>query len=142
MSAPQLFRHTHRVAYHECTVGNHVYYGRYLDLLEEARGEFFRANGIPFLALQNRGMIFPVVECHLRYKSAARYDDALVIEVWLTEVKRVRLNFAYRVLGPHDTLVLDATTHHVCTNLEDKPMRLPEDVVSALSPYLIASAAS
>ena len=30
------FQHQHRVSYADCTLGNHVYYGRYLDLLEEA----------------------------------------------------------------------------------------------------------
>jgi hypothetical protein len=33
----QTFRHTHRVTYAECTVGNHIYYARYLDLLEAAK---------------------------------------------------------------------------------------------------------
>ena len=32
-----VFLHRHRVTYAECTVGNHVYYSRYLDLLESAR---------------------------------------------------------------------------------------------------------
>jgi acyl-CoA thioester hydrolase len=141
VSKSQVFRLTHRVAYHECTVGNHVYYGRYLDLLEEARGEFFRACGLTFLELQDHGVIFPVIECHLRYKAAARYDDNLVIEVWLTELKRVRINFAYRVVGPQGELVLEASSHHVCTTLEDKPARLPDGLVVALSPYLIAAAA-
>jgi len=29
-----MFVHTHRVTYAECTVGNHIYHARYLDLLE------------------------------------------------------------------------------------------------------------
>ena len=40
-----MFRHTHRVTYAECTVGDHVYHSRYLDLLEAARGEFMRSLG-------------------------------------------------------------------------------------------------
>ena len=36
------FRHHHRVTYAECTIGDHVYHSRYLDLLEAARGEFMR----------------------------------------------------------------------------------------------------
>ena len=30
------FRYVHRVTYAECTVGNHIYHSRYLDLLEAA----------------------------------------------------------------------------------------------------------
>ena len=62
------FCHQHRVTYSECTLGNHVYYARYLDWLEEARGEFFRELGTSFAALQQQEIIFPVVECHLRYR--------------------------------------------------------------------------
>jgi acyl-CoA thioester hydrolase len=65
------YRHTHRVTYAECTVGNHVYYARYLDLLETARGEFFRHLSTPLLELQNQDLIFPVIECRLRYKAPA-----------------------------------------------------------------------
>ena len=39
------FRYPHRVTYAECTVGDHIYHSRYLDLLEAARGEFMRSLG-------------------------------------------------------------------------------------------------
>src|ERR1041385_2515001 len=124
------FRHTHRVTYAECTLGNHVYYARYLDLLEAARGEFFRHLGEPLLQWQEREVIFPVVECRLRYRAPARYDDVLTIEVWLTALDRVRLNFGYRVTKDGATVILDAETFHVCTGLNEKPKRLPEDLAA------------
>ena len=42
-----VFRYIRRVTYAECTLGNHIYHARYLDLLEAARGEFFRQLGLP-----------------------------------------------------------------------------------------------
>src|SRR6266850_2613668 len=108
----QIFRHQHRVTYSECTLGNHVYYARYLDLLEEARGEFFRHLGAPFLCWQQEDTIFPVVECRLRYKSPARYDDLLTVEIWLTTLERVRLDFAYRILNQSQAEILEASTFH------------------------------
>src|SRR3954462_12913758 len=86
----QIFRYIYRVVYADCTVGNHIYYSRYLDILEAARGEFFRELNVPLLKLQAQDTIFPVVECHLRYKSPARYDDALTIELWTTLVQGTR----------------------------------------------------
>ena len=44
----KIYSHLHRVTYGDCTQGNHVYYGRYPYLLEEARGEFFRYLGTTF----------------------------------------------------------------------------------------------
>jgi acyl-CoA thioester hydrolase len=130
------FRYSHRVTYAECTVGNHIYYARYLDLLEAARGAFFRELGASFLHWQERDIIFPVVECHLRYKTPARYDDVLTIEVWLAAIARVRLNFSYRITNQASALILEAETFHVCAGLDEKPKRLPEALADRLRPCL------
>ena len=132
----ELFRCFHRVTYAECTVGDHIYHSRYLDLLEAARGEFMRALGTPVLELQNADCIFPVIEARLRYKFPARYDDRLTIEVWPALVERVRLNFGHRVTNQHGKLVLEAETFHACTGIDEKPKRMPEELVEKLKPYL------
>ena len=132
------FRYPHRVTYAECTVGNHIYYARYLDLLEAARGAFLRELGAGVLHWQERDVIFPVVECHLRYKAPARYDDVLAVEVWPAAVERVRLNFAYRITNQASALILEAETFHVCAGLNEKPKRLPAELADRLRPYLRA----
>ncbi|MCX8092444.1 MAG: acyl-CoA thioesterase [Verrucomicrobiae bacterium] len=121
-----VFRYWHRVTYAECTMGNHVYYGRYLELLEAARGAFFRELGTSFRQWQEQGVIFPVVECHLRYHAPARYDDELSIAVWPGEVGRVRLRLEYRVENGAGALLVEGWTLHACAGLDEKPRRLPE----------------
>jgi acyl-CoA thioester hydrolase len=132
----EIFRCTHRVSYSECTVGNHIYHARYLDLLEAARGEFLRSLGPTVLELQEQDSIFPVIEARLRYKFPARYDDLLTLEVWVTLVERVRLNFAHRITNQNGKLVLEAETYHACTTRDDKPKRLPPGLTEKLTPYL------
>jgi acyl-CoA thioester hydrolase len=133
------FRYPHRVTYAECTVGDHIYHSRYLDLLEAARGEFMRSLGRPVLELQNADCIFPVIEARLCYKTPARYDDLLTIEVWVTAIEKVRLNFGHRVLNQDGKLILEAETFHVCTSREEKPKRLLEELVGKLKPFLNAA---
>src|SRR5580693_6343101 len=133
------FRYRHRVTYAECTVGDHVYHSRYLDLLEAARGEFMRSLGRPVLELQDADYIFPVIEVRLSYKFPARYDDLLTIEVWLTEIGKVRLNFGHRILNQDGKLILEAETFHACTNREEKPKRLPGTMTEKLQPYVDSS---
>jgi acyl-CoA thioester hydrolase len=130
------FSHSHRVTYAECTVGNHIYYSRYLDFLEAARGEFFRHLGASFLQWQENQIVFPVIECRLRYKAPARYDDLLAIEVWLMTAERIRLNFAYRITDQRQNLILEADTFHVCAGTDEKARRLPDSLVQLLQPYL------
>lgn len=132
----RMFLHTHRVSYAECTVGNHIYHSRYLDLLEAARGEFLRSLGATVLELQERDCIFPVVEAKLRYKSPARYDDLLTIVVWPILAEKVRVNFGHRIVNQADKLILEAETFHVCTGRDEKPKRLPEELVEKLKPLV------
>src|SRR4051812_24533736 len=131
-----VFRHKHRVTYAECTLGNHIYYARYLDLLEEARGEFFRHIGEPLLKWQQADTLFPVIECRIRYKAAARYDDVLTIELAVGALERVRLEFSSRVLNEKGDEIVVASTVHACTSAGDKLKRLPEELSQKLRPYV------
>jgi acyl-CoA thioester hydrolase len=130
------FQYTHRVVYSECTIGNHIYYSRYLDILEAARGEFFRHIGSPLRQLQETGCIFPVIGVEASYKSPARYDDVLTVEVWITELGGVRLTFGFRILSANTTLHVEGHTRHVCAGIDEKPKRLPKDLAERLQPYL------
>lgn len=134
--AENCFTWKHRVTYADCTVGNHIYYSRYLDLMESARGEFFRQLGRTFLQFQEHDAILPVLEARLRYKFPARYDDVLSIEVWPTDMGRVRLNFGHRILNQDSKLVLECETFHACTRIDGKPRPLPEELAALLKPYL------
>lgn len=133
----QSYIHHHRVTYGECTVGNHVYYARYLDILEAARGEFFRFLGHPLLMWQERDTIFPVIECHFRYKAPARYDDVLSVEMKVASIDRVRVGFSYLVRDRETGRELvRATTSHVCTSTQEKPKRIPDALANALKPFV------
>jgi acyl-CoA thioester hydrolase len=131
-----VFQHQHRVVYAECTVGNHVYYARYLDMLEEARGELFRQAGWPLLALQEGGTAFPVIGVEIAYKGPARYDDLLTIQLWLADLRGIRLNCGFRILHASGATLAEGETRHVCAGLDEKPKRLPKGLGETLAPFL------
>ena len=127
----EIFKHLHRVSYSECTLGNHVYYARYLDILEEARGEFFRHIGEPLHKWQDQDLLFPVTEVQLKYKGAARYDDLIEIRVIPIQITRIRLQFRYEIYR-EATLLVEGTISHVCTGLDEKPKRMPAEFCETL----------
>lgn len=133
MSTTHIFEHHLRVAACDCTVGNHVYYSRYLDWLEAARNEFMRAIGHPFPALMESGVLLPALDAHLQYRGAARFDDRIVIRLWIAEVSRIKIAFAADIVSA-DTgkTLVSATTVHVCTDRADKPHRLPPALLQSL----------
>ena len=124
-----------RVSYAHCTLGNHVYYARYLDLLEIARGEFFRQIGFSCLSLQGQNTVFQVTECSLKYLHPARYDDELEIRISLSEVRKIRLRFNYEIFRGSD-LLLTGWTYMVCAGTDGKPKRIPEELLKAFEPFV------
>jgi acyl-CoA thioester hydrolase len=130
-----MFKYQMRVPYNDITLGNHVYYARYLDWLEVARGEAFREIGKSFIEYQKKDLMFPVIEVLLKYHRAARYDDEVEIRSWLAEVGKVQFIWEYEIARGGDILV-DARTLHICATLEEKPTRVPADLVDALKKHV------
>ena len=138
--AGEVFRHRERVIYAHCTIGNHVYHSRYLDMLEEARGEFMRAIGFPLQKLQDDGYFYPVLEARIRYLAMARYDDELIIEVWIRTLTRVRLTICHRILLATGKVILEAETDHVALGMDEKPRRSPPELVTACERFVVTVA--
>ena len=132
------FAYSVRVSYAHCTLGDHVYYARYLDLLEIARGEFFRQIGFSCRALQEQGIVFQVMECSLRYLKPARYDDLLEIRLAIADLRKVRFRFVYEIHRGADKL-LEATSVMFCAGLDERPARIPEHLLAAFAPYSLES---
>lgn len=130
------FKHEHRVTYSECTVGNHVYYSRYLDILEAARGEFFRAVSQPLRQWQENGTAFPVLGVRIDYKGPARYDDVVTTELWVTEMKGIRLTIGFRMLRADGSPLAEGETRHICATVHEKPQRLPQELLKAFEPFV------
>ncbi len=127
------FVHHHRITYAECTLGNHVYYSRYLDMLEAARGEFFRSLGWPLLKLQGEGIAFPVRECQLRYEAPARYDDTVAIELRVAGLDRLWLKFDFAIRNESGALLVAGRTDHFCAATDERPRRMPSELWAVLN---------
>lgn len=132
----QTFSCTQRVSYAECTVGNHVYHSRFLDILERARGEFFRSLNCSFLDLQEEDVIFPVTECELKFRAMARYDDLLTVELWLTQLGRARFSCAGQIRNAAGAMLFESIAHLGCTTREGRPRRMPAHLSDALKEYV------
>jgi acyl-CoA thioester hydrolase len=132
----EIFRHHQRVIYAQCTIGNHVYHSRYLDILEAARGEFMRTLGYPLLRLQEENLIFPVIEARVKYRAPARYDDELIIELWIKSATRIRLTVAARIVSLSGKVFVEAETDHVSTSIDEKPKRMTQELLDACEKYL------
>lgn len=134
LPTPRVVHARTRVIYGDTDQMGVVYYANYFRYFELSRSEFFRSLGGSYVELERQGFGLPVVEATARYRAPAKYDDVIVIEVRLAELRRASLRFEYEVRRDPDGAPL-ATGHtvHACVGPEGKPAGLPPDVVRLLS---------
>jgi len=110
-----------------------AYYANYFRWFEMARNEFLRAAGCTYRALEEQGVLLPVIEASCAYQSPARYDDLLEIEAWINQRSRVRVRFEYRIRRAGEPIPL-ATGHtvHACLDTAGAPRRFPEALLTRL----------
>lgn len=123
-----------RVIYGDTDQMGVVYYANYFRYFELSRSEFFRSLGGSYVELEKQGFGLPVVEANARYRSPAKYDDVILIEVKLAELKRASMRFEYVVRreANRDELVSGHTVH-ACIGPGGKPTGLPPEVMRLLS---------
>lgn len=136
--------HTHRVRYRETDPMKIVYHTHYLDYFEVARTEALRSLGLPYKSLEDAGIIMPVVDLSLNFRSPARYDDVLEIRTVMTASPTItRVTFNYETRRKNETEIL--VTGHVTLCFIDvernRPIRAPESFRDVLEKLFSAQKA-
>ena len=105
----------------------------YLRWFEVGRAEWLRQHGRPYKEMERSGLMFPVVEAHLRYREPARYDDIISVHGGPSELRAASFKFEYELRRDgDDKLLCSGWTTHACLSPAGKVMRLPDDVSSLL----------
>ena len=87
----------YRVPFSETDAMGIVHHANHPLYLERGRVDFLRLAGMPYTAVMKEGFHFPVTEMKLCYKRPLKFDDIVIVETSITELTKVRLNFAYRL---------------------------------------------
>jgi acyl-CoA thioester hydrolase len=118
------FRHRLRVRFAETDAMGVVHHAAYLPYLEEARVEYLRAAGHPYLELRAEGIEFAVLEATVAYRSPLRFDDIVDVHLALAAVTRATFQIAY-LLTVDERTAATAVTVHGCLRPDGRPTRLP-----------------
>jgi|SRR5690606_10405947 acyl-CoA thioester hydrolase, YbgC/YbaW family len=125
-----------RVRYAETDQMGYVYYGNYATYYEVGRVELFRSLGFSYKALEDRGIILPVMELHSRFFKPARYDQELTVRVHLREKPAVKIRFEYELFNQEGELINTGDTVLVFVDMKrNKPCLAPRDFLERLQTY-------
>ncbi len=119
-----------RVRYCETDQMGVVHHGNYPQYLEMGRIEWLRSFGVSYKAMEDGGVILPVVSVSVNYKKSAYYDDLLVVRTRLRKKPMVRIEFDYEIYNGEGEFLADANTVLAFMDAKkNKPMRCPEDIL-------------
>lgn len=118
-----------RVYYEDTDAGGVVFYANYLKFMERARTEWLRSLGVQQQELaESLGLGFVVSQLDIKYLSAAKLDDSLIVQTTITQAGRASLHFAQRVIRLAQTLA-EGHIRVGCVNLRTmRPTALPPEI--------------
>ena len=118
---------TFRVRYSETDQMGTFYNARALEWFECGRSEALRALGLPYTAIEARGVFLPVVEAHVVYQGRARYDDLLRMTTSVAFEGRARLRAEVRIVqAENGQPVAQGYTIHAFVEAAGNPIRPPQ----------------
>ena len=105
-----------------------VHHSNYLRYFEVARLEWLSALGVSYTSMEKEGLIMPVIDVKVTYKTPALFDDSLTIYIFLSELPRVKIIFSYEIKNQKDEIVCNGETTLAFLNAKTrKPVRCPEE---------------
>ena len=130
------FETTVRVRYAETDQMGYVYYGNYAAFYEVGRVELFRSLGFSYKALEDSGVMMPVLELHCRFLKPSRYDEEITVRTHLKEKPGVKIHFEYELFNQGGELLNTGSTTLVFVDMKrNKPCVAPTEFMERLATY-------
>jgi acyl-CoA thioester hydrolase len=104
-----------------------VFHGNFFTYLEVGRVDYLRNLGLAAGGRPIKDFDNVVVAAHVDFKSPARLDDPLAIDVRMREIKTTSFTFEFRIRHKMENrLVAVGYTTHCAIDTEFRPMPVPE----------------
>jgi 4-hydroxybenzoyl-CoA thioesterase len=123
-----------RVYIEDTDSGGMVYYINYLKFMERARSEYLRWGGYELSSISSDGFFLVVRSANVRYRSAAKLDDELVVSARIVKRKSASVLFQQNIVRADDgLLVCEAQVDVACIDKgSGKPVAIPQRLRMAL----------
>ena len=109
-----MFSYERTACYHETDQMGIIHHSNYVKWMEEARIAFLERVGMPYRAMEENGLVSPVVGIEVAYKKPVRFSERVRIDVRLAAYTGVRLTFAYTVVNEATNEICTTALSHHC----------------------------
>lgn len=95
-----------KVRYAETDKMGIVYHSNYYIYFEVAREDLISYAGMTYKALEDSGVMMPIMETHCKYHEGARYNDEIDVQSSVEELTPVKVVIGYKVIRENDSKLL------------------------------------
>lgn len=92
----------HHAQYYETDQMGCIHHSNYIRWMEEARIFMMEQLGCGYRAMEEAGIISPVLEVRCQYREMVRFDEDILIQVRIREYSGVRLALSYEMRRKRD----------------------------------------
>ena len=132
------YQYAIRVRFNELDPYDHVNHAVYLTYCETARIELLNEIEWGMAELESNGLHIVVTDMDIKFRASAGLEDTLVVETEVHEIRRSTMRWRQRIFRG-EKLVVELALRAAITDLEGKPVRIPEGFALALEPHLVSS---
>jgi acyl-CoA thioester hydrolase len=128
------FAQTVRVRFAETDAMGVAHHASYLPWLEEARVAYLRDRGHPYTAVRAEGYDIAVVECHVRYRLPALFEDQLAVHCLVAPPAGATFEIGYLIRRGGEAVATAVTVHAYLESAGGRPRRPPDWVRDISTP--------
>jgi len=121
-----------QVRYSETDMMGVVYHANYLPWLEIGRTQLLKERGMSYKDIESRGLLLPVLEVWLKYRTPATYDDVIAIKTTLPEKPIIKIRMEYELTRGSDR-VATGYSIHAFVNRQGQALRMPPFFLDGLN---------
>ena len=130
------FNHKIKVYYEDTDAGGVVYYANYLKFLERARSEALSEVGLSNLKIKkDYGALIVVKSCNIDFNKSANLEDKLEINSFVTSFSKTSFTMSQSIYRNKE-IIVKSEVHLVFVNEKSKPIKIPENILKSLKPFL------
>lgn len=128
-----MFRWPISVYYEDTDAGGIVYHSNYLNFFERARTEWLKAIGVKQTVLLADDIVFVVKKAELDFRRAAKFEQDLIVETVVIEMKKASLVFEQKLIDEQGVTYCEGKIVVACISLSRmRPRAIPQNIVQEL----------
>ncbi|TXE17429.1 acyl-CoA thioesterase [Psychroserpens burtonensis] len=122
-----------RVRYSETDQMGVVYHGNYAQYFEMGRTDWLREIGFSYRAIEEGGIMLPVISLMLNYKKSARYDDLIKVKTRLVKLPTAKIEFDYEIVNENNEILTTGNSVLVFIDIKkNRPTKCPDYILDKL----------